>query len=105
MKDRYIGAVNQRSRAGSLLSLPMGWLRSRPASRGPWHPLSCQASSSAALYLAAREAGVGIIARVPLALGLLGGKYTHDTTFRADDHRYYNRAPNPGPVARSSRPF
>jgi len=40
---------------------------------------------------AAREAGVGIIARVPLASGLLGGKYTHDTTFSAADHRSYNR--------------
>ncbi|WP_371029902.1 aldo/keto reductase [Pseudoclavibacter sp. JSM 162008] len=40
---------------------------------------------------AAREAGVGIIARVPLASGLLSGKYTKDTTFAADDHRTYNR--------------
>ncbi len=41
---------------------------------------------------AAKEAGVGIIARVPLASGLLGGRYTQDTTFAADDHRTYNRA-------------
>ena len=40
---------------------------------------------------AAREAGVGIIARVPLASGLLSGRYTSDTTFTADDHRTYNR--------------
>jgi len=40
---------------------------------------------------AAREAGVGIIARVPLASGLLSGKYTADTMFAADDHRTYNR--------------
>ncbi|MBF4551097.1 aldo/keto reductase [Pseudoclavibacter sp. VKM Ac-2888] len=40
---------------------------------------------------AAREAGVGIIARVPLASGLLSGRYTKDTTFSADDHRTYNR--------------
>lgn len=40
---------------------------------------------------AAAEAGVGIIARVPLASGLLSGKYTADTTFAADDHRNYNR--------------
>ncbi|MQS08781.1 aldo/keto reductase [Streptomyces alkaliphilus] len=40
---------------------------------------------------AAREAGVGIIARVPLASGLLSGRYTADTTFSADDHRTYNR--------------
>lgn len=40
---------------------------------------------------AAEAAGVGIIARVPLASGLLSGKYDLDTTFAADDHRTYNR--------------
>ncbi|WP_419185671.1 aldo/keto reductase [Mangrovactinospora gilvigrisea] len=39
----------------------------------------------------AAEAGVGIIARVPLASGLLSGRYTADTVFAADDHRTYNR--------------
>jgi len=40
---------------------------------------------------AAAAAGVGIIARVPLASGLLSGKYDDYTTFGADDHRNYNR--------------
>ena len=40
---------------------------------------------------AAAEAGVAIFARVPLASGLLSGKYTSSTTFAADDHRTYNR--------------
>jgi aryl-alcohol dehydrogenase-like predicted oxidoreductase len=40
---------------------------------------------------AARAAGVGIIARVPLASGLLSGKYDESTVFGADDHRTYNR--------------
>ncbi|MDR6906522.1 aryl-alcohol dehydrogenase-like predicted oxidoreductase [Agromyces sp. 3263] len=40
---------------------------------------------------AAREAGVGIIARVPLASGLLSGRYTLDTEFAANDHRSFNR--------------
>jgi aryl-alcohol dehydrogenase-like predicted oxidoreductase len=40
---------------------------------------------------AAEQAGVGILARVPLASGLLSGRYTHDTTFAPDDHRTYNR--------------
>jgi aryl-alcohol dehydrogenase-like predicted oxidoreductase len=39
---------------------------------------------------AAAAAGVAIIARVPLASGLLSGRYTKDTTFAADDHRNYN---------------
>jgi len=40
---------------------------------------------------AAREAGVGIIARVPLASGMLSGRYDRNTTFAPDDHRNYNR--------------
>ena len=40
---------------------------------------------------AARAAGVGILARVPLASGLLSGRYDEDTSFAADDHRHYNR--------------
>jgi aryl-alcohol dehydrogenase-like predicted oxidoreductase len=40
---------------------------------------------------AARQAGVGIIARVPLASGLLSGRYDENTTFGADDHRNFNR--------------
>ncbi|HEY8318619.1 MAG TPA: aldo/keto reductase [Amnibacterium sp.] len=40
---------------------------------------------------AAQAAGVGILARVPLASGLLSGKYDEHTTFGADDHRNYNR--------------
>jgi aryl-alcohol dehydrogenase-like predicted oxidoreductase len=40
---------------------------------------------------AAAEAGVGIIARVPLASGMLSGRYDANTTFAADDHRNYNR--------------
>lgn len=40
---------------------------------------------------AARAAGVGIIARVPLASGLLAGGYDERTTFSPEDHRSYNR--------------
>ncbi len=40
---------------------------------------------------AAHEAGVGIIARVPLASGLLSGRYDRTTTFAENDHRNYNR--------------
>jgi aryl-alcohol dehydrogenase-like predicted oxidoreductase len=39
----------------------------------------------------AADKGVGIIVRLPLASGLLGGKITRATTFRADDHRHFNR--------------
>ncbi|WP_300561670.1 aldo/keto reductase [Companilactobacillus sp.] len=39
----------------------------------------------------AKEHDVGIIARVPLASGLLSGKYTMNTTFGKNDHRMTNR--------------
>ncbi|MDR1427731.1 MAG: aldo/keto reductase [Bifidobacteriaceae bacterium] len=41
---------------------------------------------------AAAAANVGIIARVPLASGLLSGKFTKDTVFAPTDHRTYNRS-------------
>jgi aryl-alcohol dehydrogenase-like predicted oxidoreductase len=34
---------------------------------------------------------VGILARVPLASGMLSGKLTRDSQFAADDHRQFNR--------------
>lgn len=40
---------------------------------------------------AAVQAGVAIIARVPLASGLLSGEYDESTTFAPEDHRTYNR--------------
>ncbi|MGY1830365.1 aldo/keto reductase [Geodermatophilus sp. SYSU D01180] len=43
------------------------------------------------LLPAAAARGVGVLARVPLASGLLSGKYDESTTFGADDHRSYNR--------------
>ena len=43
------------------------------------------------LFPLAAEKNIGIIARVPLASGILTGKYTKDTTFGPQDHRTYNR--------------
>ena len=42
-------------------------------------------------FAAAREHRVGILARVPLASGLLTGKMRPDTQFSANDHRRFNR--------------
>lgn len=39
----------------------------------------------------AREADVAILARVPLASGLLTGKMSRESTFASDDHRNFNR--------------
>ena len=40
---------------------------------------------------AVTAAGVGIIARVPLASGLLSGRYDEQTRFAENDHRNFNR--------------
>jgi aryl-alcohol dehydrogenase-like predicted oxidoreductase len=42
-------------------------------------------------FAEARARRVGILARVPLASGLLSGKLRADSTFAADDHRGFNR--------------
>ena len=42
-------------------------------------------------FPAARAKQIGILARVPLASGLLTGKLSKDSQFAADDHRQFNR--------------
>ena len=43
------------------------------------------------LFPAAQARQISILARVPLASGLLTGRYTKDTRFGQNDHRSYNR--------------
>jgi len=43
------------------------------------------------LFPIVREKRIGILARVPLASGLLSGKLRRDSTFEPRDHRNYNR--------------
>ena len=42
-------------------------------------------------FAEAKRRKVGILARVPLASGLLTGKFNRDSKFPADDHRNFNR--------------
>ena len=42
-------------------------------------------------FAMAREKNVGLIIRVPLASGLLSGKFASDTRFAPGDHRFFNR--------------
>lgn len=44
-----------------------------------------------AVLPAAIAAGTAVVARVPLASGLLSGRYSETTAFAANDHRSYNR--------------
>lgn len=43
------------------------------------------------LFPIVKEKGIAIIVRLPLASGLLSGKFSKDTTFAANDHRNFNR--------------
>lgn len=43
------------------------------------------------VFRVAQEKGVAVIVRVPLASGLLSGKFRAETTFESNDHRNYNR--------------
>jgi aryl-alcohol dehydrogenase-like predicted oxidoreductase len=53
---------------------------------------NCFRQRPADLFFArAKQKQVGILARVPLASGLLTGKLRSDSTFPADDHRNFNR--------------
>jgi aryl-alcohol dehydrogenase-like predicted oxidoreductase len=42
-------------------------------------------------FAQAKKRQVGILARVPLASGMLTGKFDNDSTFASDDHRKFNR--------------
>lgn len=53
---------------------------------------NCFRQRPAELFFAqAAKRQVGILARVPLASGMLTGKLTRDSQFAADDHRNFNR--------------
>lgn len=43
------------------------------------------------LFVETKKNNIGVIARVPLASGLLTGKYSKDTRFGVNDHRRFNR--------------
>jgi aryl-alcohol dehydrogenase-like predicted oxidoreductase len=45
----------------------------------------------ATLFEQAKQKGVGLIVRLPLASGVLAGRFTADTTFAPTDHRTFNR--------------
>jgi aryl-alcohol dehydrogenase-like predicted oxidoreductase len=56
---------------------------------------NCFRHRPAELFFAqAKQKQVGILARVPLASGLLTGKLRRDSTFAGDDHRNFNRYGN-----------
>ncbi|HSB27615.1 MAG TPA: aldo/keto reductase [Pyrinomonadaceae bacterium] len=51
----------------------------------------CRQRPGESFFVEAKRRRVGIIARVPLASGMLTGKMIPTTTFPSDDHRAFNR--------------
>lgn len=76
-----------------------------PCAHGPWVIRNTTADTiqvvynmlerepEAELLPLAQARGIGIVARVPLASGFLTGKFTADTQFATNDHRFRNFPP------------
>lgn len=45
------------------------------------------------LFPKAVQYGIGVIVRIPILFGLLAGKFTKDSRFGDDDHRWFNLSP------------
>lgn len=57
----------------------------------PDHLQSLPPAPEPSVLQEARRKNIAVIARVPLASGLLSGKISRETTFASDDHRSFNR--------------
>jgi aryl-alcohol dehydrogenase-like predicted oxidoreductase len=84
-KLRFYGCERRARRRGAA----RGALSERPVD--PDHLQHVPAQAGEELFPVVREKQIGILARVPLASGLLSGKLRPDSTFAATDHRNYNR--------------
>jgi len=74
----------------TLAQLALRWILMFPEVTAPI-PGARNAEPAESFFAVARERRVGILARVPLASGLLSGKLRADTAFEPGDHRNYNR--------------
>ena len=70
------GLISSRHRHVQTIQIIFNLFRTKPADE---------------LFAEAQRGGVGIIARVPLASGLLTGKLSASSAFATDDHRTFNR--------------
>lgn len=80
------GAVSVETEEEALLALERPSVRSIQIIFNPFRQKPAER-----VFPLAQEKQVGIIVRVPLASGLLTGKFGPDTTFEPDDHRAFNR--------------
>lgn len=91
--DRFVeegrirhGAVSVETEEEALLALERPSVRSIQIIYNPFRQKPAER-----VFPKARERDVGIVVRVPLASGLLTGKFDRGTAFDPDDHRAFNR--------------
>jgi len=68
--------------------------RQRRPSTGPSYSrlwTTCRQRPAELFFKLAKKREIAILARVPLASGLLSGKMSPSSSFSPDDHRHYNR--------------
>jgi aryl-alcohol dehydrogenase-like predicted oxidoreductase len=99
-RPELFGALDRLAEAGKIRYYGVSVERVEEALKAIEYPnvqtvqiiFNCFRLRPADLFFAqAKQKGVGILARVPLASGLLSGKLTRDSQFAADDHRQFNR--------------
>jgi aryl-alcohol dehydrogenase-like predicted oxidoreductase len=99
-RPEVFGALDRLAEAGKLRYYGVSVERVEEALKAIEYPnvqtvqiiFNCFRQRPAELFFAeAKRRQVGILARVPLASGMLSGKLTRDSQFAADDHRRFNR--------------
>ena len=98
-KDAIFTKLDKMQQAGKLRSFGVSVEKVSEALAASEYPISAvevifnmfRLKPAEELFPTLQEKKIGVIARVPLASGLLTGKYTKDTTFGKEDHRSFNR--------------
>lgn len=98
-KDAIFTKLDKMQQAGKLRSFGVSVEKVSEAFAATEYPISAveiifnmfRLKPAEELLPTLKEKNIGVIARVPLASGLLTGKYTKETTFGKADHRSYNR--------------
>ena len=99
-RPEVFGALDRMAEAGKLRYYGVSVERVEEALKAIEYPnvqtaqiiFNCFRQRPAGLFFEqAKRRRVGILARVPLASGMLSGKLTRDSQFAADDHRQFNR--------------
>lgn len=99
-KDEIFTRLDQMQRSGKLHSYGVSVEKVSEAMDAMEYPVAAieiifnmfRLKPAEELFPKAKAQNVGILARVPLASGLLTGKYTKNTVFGKQDHRTYNRS-------------